>query len=203
MKAMKRAAQVLVFLFLVLILVPSTAQAKFYVGASFGESSADLGVGEIADGSVLSAITVDDSDSGQKLYAGVSFFKFVAIEAAMVDLGEFTISATSDGTGFDWVPGPVTAVAAVDGILVSAVGRIPVGKITLFAKAGYYVWEADLSFVNGGMTFPDDDDDADVAYGAGISFKIGIAFSIRAEYEIFDIAGSDVDFYSAGIAWRW
>lgn len=185
------------------LLASPDAQAKIYAGASLGQASADFGAADVADGSMLSSIRIDDSDSGEKLYAGISFFKFVALEVGLVDLGEFSVSATSDGTGGSYAAGAVDALAAVDGILVSAVGRLPLGKFTLFAKTGYYSWDADLSVTNGGATLAMSEDGTDIAYGAGISYRFGLSFSIRLEYEIFDIDGTDVDFASAGVAFRW
>ncbi len=89
----------------------ASAQTGWYFGVGGGEAEVDLSLSDIDfDGSLISG-SVDDSDTGTKFFAGFRFNENVAVEGAFVDLGEVSIDATSNGLGFFFFPGPVSAEA--------------------------------------------------------------------------------------------
>lgn len=125
-------------------------------------------------------VNFDEDDTGFKIFGGWTFFKFVGLEAGYYDMGNQE-NLLEDIE--------ITAYA------LSARGILPIGDhFEIFAKAGYMIW--DLESPNG------DEDDNDIIYGAGIAFVFGGHLSIRAEYEILDVDGADIDLYSIGAAFR-
>ena len=186
---------------ILLVLAAGQAKAgKFYVGGSVSQSSVDIGVSSIDDGSITSS-NVDNSDKGWKGFAGWKLFKYFAVEADRIDAGEVTIDAMSDGSGFDFVAGEVRATADVDGYRVSALGIVPIGKhLSVFARFGFFDWDANSSVANGGVTTTDSDGDTDAYYGAGVGWKFRGGTSFRVEYETMTLDTTDVDVVSVGFA---
>ena len=157
---------------LALVLFAPAAMAGGYVGGSIVQTKLSID----SDG-------FDEDDTGWKVYGGFNFFKFFGLEAGYFDMGEPKEKSTGNSA-------ELTAWA------LSARGILPLGShFELFAKAGYMVWDAKLS---DGFS----DDDADVIYGAGVAIILGSHVEIRAEYEILDVSGADVDLVSVGAAFR-
>jgi outer membrane protein with beta-barrel domain len=161
-----------------------TAHAGLFVGASVGDSS----VSEKDTG-----INFSGSDTGSKVYAGFTFFKFFGLEASYLDLGspKDEISSGTDAkldtTGWD----------------AYAVGILPIGKhFELFAKAGIIVWDATASY-EGAINGESKEDGNDPAYGAGLAIVFVKHFAVRAEYQRFDISDLDkVEMTSIGAEFR-
>jgi outer membrane protein with beta-barrel domain len=157
------------------------AHAGLFVGGSVGDAT-------INDED--SGFSFDANDTGYKVFAGFTLFKFFALEASYVDLGtpEDTIAGTEisvDATGWD----------------VYAVGILPLGKhFEIFGKAGIIVWDAETSVTG---SADESDDGNDPAYGAGVAFKFGEHIALRLEYERFDISDVDkVEMASVGAEFR-
>lgn len=143
--------------------VAAAADNGFYLGGSVGQANL-----EIDD---IGGVTAEDfkgDDTGFKLIAGIRPLDWLAVEAAYVNFGE---------------PEDRGLRAEGDGISAFAVGFLPLGPVDLFAKGGLIAWDSKIS-----GSF--DDDGTDLAYGAGVQFRVW-SISVRAEYEIFDV--SDLD----------
>lgn len=157
---------------LALVLCAPAAMAGGYVGGSITQTK--LSIDENG---------FNEDDTGWKVYGGFNFFKFFGLEAGYLDLGEPKDNSTGDSAD-------LTAWA------LSARGILPLGDhFELFGKVGYMAWEADLS---DGFT----EDDTDLTYGAGVAFLLGSHAEIRAEYQVLDVDGADLDLVSAGAAFR-
>lgn len=155
-----------------------------YVGASFGKTTSDA----LDDLNDIPGVSVDDSDTGYKLFAGYNFNANFAVEGFYADLGE--ISATDGVYKFS---------VDTDSLGVAILGKLPVGeKAEVFAKVGYQRWGAKLS-ENG--TKIADDDGSDVIYGIGAAYNINNV-SIRAEFERFALDNEDVNLLSLGLAYN-
>ena len=143
------------------------ADSGFYLGAGVGDAS-------IKDSGF------DESDSAYKILGGynIGFIPLVdfAVEASYVDFGKPTSTAGSvEVTGFD----------------AFGLAGLSFGPFGVFAKAGAISWDADSTF--GGTTTSDSG--SDPAYGLGARFAIG-SFSVRAEYEVFDVDNADLEMVS-------
>ena len=123
-----------------------------YAGVGIGNS--DLDRGGFGD------------DTGFKIYGGYQFNKWLAIEGAFIDVGDFTSS--KKGT------------ISIDGFQATALGMVPLGEaFRVFGKAGL--------FKNGGT---------DLTYGLGFEWgrKIGVRAEWERFQDVS--GGSDVDMIS-------
>ena len=179
----------------------ASAQTSWYFGAGAGEAESDVSLSELDDGSLISG-SVDDSDTGTKFFVGFRFSEKVAVEGALVDLGETSIDATSNGSGFLFAAGPASAEVDVDGINIALVGIWPVGeKVDVIGKLGFFAWDADASASNSAFgSVSIDDDGTDPMFGVGGQFRVGKKVGIRVEFERFaDVFDVDVDLLSVSI----
>lgn len=140
------------------------ADNGIYIGGSVGR--ADLQIDDVAG--------LDDfkgDDTGFKLIAGIRPLDWLAVEANYVNFGE-----PEDTVGASRLK------ADGDGISAFAVGFLPVGPVDVYGKLGLISWDSEIAGF--------DEDGTDLAYGVGAQFRVW-SFSVRAEYEIFDV--DDVD----------
>ena len=181
--------RMLVFVLLVIMSLASTAVAEgeFYVGGGGGQAEAnELSFTDFDDGSGISG-SLDESDSGWKVFAGYKFFEYFALELAYVDLGLVSFDATSDASGSVYAAGPVTGFVSASGPSASAIGIIPLGdRFDFLVKAGFMAWKADVSVSNSAFgTANSEEDGTELAFGLGAQFRFTDRFSVRAEWERF------------------
>lgn len=155
-----------------------TLAATLLTLASLGAVADDQG---IYLGAGVTHVEIDehelgDSDNSYKAYAGYRFNPYLAIEGAVVDLGEF------EGAG-----------ERFDGQSVQAAVHlgVPVGdRIRLFASGGVHAWDAEGDTAG-------DDNDMDLTYGAGIEFDLFRNVGLRVEQEVLKVGDVDLDQTSA------
>ena len=169
------------------------AQSQFYLGAGVGPSSFDRGIAE----GLIDSGSVDKSDTGLKFFGGFQVNRNFALEAAYVDLGEARYSGT-------FGPDPVTdGRVEVSGMNLSGVLSAPVSpQLTLFGKAGLFLWEAEARDITGGAPFFGSQDGTDLSFGIGASYAFAPNMGVRAEWEFFDSADADANLLSIGIEFR-
>lgn len=161
---------------------PGFADSGFYAGGSVGSAtvSADL----------ESTFTFDENDFAWKAFGGYKFDLPVielGIEGGYVDMGAPSASFGGQNFGLDLTGWDVFGLAGVQ-----------LGPVGVFAKAGYFKWDADVSI---GGTSVDGDDGNDLAYGVGAKFGLG-SIELRGEYEYFDVEGAnDVYLLSVGLVY--
>lgn len=149
-----------------------------YVGIGAGQSDYDIsnrdwGIGVRTD---------DDTDTAWRVFAGVRLFQFIGVELGYIDFGETT--------------GTLGASAEAQGIDLVALGAVPVfqqgpHQFDVFAKAGGYWWDADVSRV-GFDSKLDGGDDFDYTYGAGVQYHFA-NFGVRAEWQRYNDVFGEVD----------
>jgi len=156
----------------------------FYIGAGIGQASVDDSV----DGGEGGSFSFDGDDTGYKAILGYNFGI-----VPLVDLG-IELEYIDFGKPDDQVEG---SDVEIDGSALAAFGvaGVNLGPVGVFGKVGMASWDADGS-IDGAEVVSDDG--TDVAYGVGARFHIA-SFQIRAEYEIFDFDGTDVDLLSASL----
>lgn len=155
---------------------PAAAADKgIYLGASVGESGVDV-----------NSLDFSANATGYKVIAGWRFLDWLAVEGNYIDFG----------TGHDTVAGDDIKTNS-DGLSLSAVGFLPLGPVDLFARVGAISWNSHLSSSGIGKF---GDNGTDLTYGVGAQFRI-LSLSLRAEYEIFDLPGQDVDMLSIGLTY--
>lgn len=202
------------------LVVSSAAMAAgsgWYAGAGIGSANTDVKVSDYDTS--LSALgytassTIDDADTGWKLFGGYEFTKNWAVEGAYVDLGEVTSNTTVSAGPAGWTPQDFVDAAAtvhpysVDGFAISGKGTYPFGNgFTAFAKLGLFAWEADIEVRCVGCApparKPDGEDGVDFTAGAGVGYDFANNFGVRAEWERFGTDRDDVDFFSVSVLYR-
>ncbi len=142
------------------------------------ESGLYIGVG-VGDASVKDS-NFDASDSAYKVFGGynIGFIPLVdfAVEASYVDFGKPSTSAGS---------------IDVSGYNAFGLAGLSFGPFGIFAKAGMLSWDSDATFGASSTS----ESGSDPAYGLGARLAIG-SFSVRAEYEVYDLDGVDLDMVS-------
>jgi OOP family OmpA-OmpF porin len=187
-------------LFLAGLLLSAQAYSQPYLGFSFGQ--ADVDESQVIPGLLDPGGRVDGKDGAFKLFGGYQFNKNFALEAAIVDLGDVRYS----GRFTDPTLGNVAVNGGRvqnSGLNLSAVGVVPLGRsLVVFGKVGMFLWYSEATDVTGGFLFYSEDDGADLSVGLGASIALGERFSLRAEWERFEMSSTDVDLVTVGFAFR-
>jgi opacity protein-like surface antigen len=151
----------------------------FYLGAGVGQFN--LEVDDISD---ISGETFKSDDTSLKVFGGWRFNPFISAELAYIDFGgpEDTVNSTLGNANVD---------ISISGFAPYLVGTLPIGIFEVFAKVGYYLYDADVTISAFGQSLSDDTCDEDLVYGAGVGVVLFKRLDARLEYEIIDV--SDVD----------
>ena len=190
--------------------VASAIDKGGYFGIASGEAEGDASLSDFDDGSLVSG-SVDDTDTGLKLFGGFQFTDSFAIEGGLIDFGEVTFDGVSNGSvPFGFASGPVSADIETQGLYVAVIGMKSFPLISVFGKLGLLVWGADGEFVDASGSFDLDDFDLDesgesVMVGLGIEYRPKRKIAIRAEWERYQdalVAEEDIDLLSVSILFR-
>jgi opacity protein-like surface antigen len=142
-----------------------------YVGAGAGSFGVDVG-------------GFGGDDFGYKAFAGWMFNPYVGGEVEYIDGG----SAEDSGASLD-----------VSGFNASVKVVYPIDQFSLFAKAGMYFWDADVSILDAHGS----DSGEDFSWGIGAGFDFTDNFGVTLEYQGFEVEDTDTtDFVSASLVWR-
>jgi OOP family OmpA-OmpF porin len=195
----------------------------WYAGASIGQTSVDLNEAELenslnANGIAHTPISINDTDTGWKLYMGYRFLPYFALEGAYVALGEVSAETTATAVNGIQIPAQTVKakVEANDTVYLAAVGILPFGdRFAVFGKIGFYSTETDaVACVSALGCINEKERDENWMYGLGIDFYFTRQWGMRAEWERFTNVGSaknccadpsgteDVDFISVGVIYR-
>ena len=148
------------------------------------------------------SLSLDDTDVGYKGFVGYRFANPFAVELAW--------------TGLE---GPDTSVFAptVDANLLGDIGRLhplagrgpslsvlahpwECGRLSTFAKLGYWYWEADVDVdLGGGNRVRRRPTGFDFVLGAGLQYRLFDRLNLRVEYERYFLDDDGVDMVSAGL----
>ena len=183
-------------------------ESSWYVGASIGQSYADYNASDLtgdmqAYGYSITDVSVNDTDTGLKLFGGYRVNQYFAVEAAYVDLGEVTSEMTTDAADMQQFVTDLSEATQfmTESIGLSAVGTYPVNeRIHVFGKLGFHFWEANLNaFVVDGVPYDEiDKDGVDLTWGIGYQVSINEMWSARLEYERFKADDDWIGFISVG-----
>jgi OOP family OmpA-OmpF porin len=155
-----------------------------YLGAGVGQFS--LQVDDIED---VTGANFDEEDTSLKIFGGWRFNPYFAAELAYIDFGGPSDTLDLGGgisADFD---------VEISGFAPYLVGTLPIGAIELFAKVGYYFYDAEVTGTSQGVSVSDDVSDEDLVYAAGVGLVLFKHLAARLEYEIVDV--SDVEDASA------
>lgn len=123
----------------------------------------------------------DDKAVGYNLGGGYRFNKWLALDAAYWDLGEFKSDTLGNGQKLKYD----TTIWTAGGIV-----SVPLWILDVYGRAGAAMWDVDS------RNF--DDDGTDLYYGAGVALNIFGSLDIYAEYVRFD-ADEAIDSVGLGL----
>jgi hypothetical protein len=125
-------------------------------------------------------------DTAFKALAGYSFNKYLSAEAEYVD----------GGTQEDDVNGLDVAITS-DGFIAAVLGKWPVTDVfSPFIKVGYAFYDTRVKVTGGAQPFSASSSESDAVIGAGLEFKLGERFRLRAEGEKIKVSDADYRIYT-------
>ena len=183
-----------------------------YIGGSVGQSHLRANQLDFVGSTYPSPapVSVSQSATGWKVFAGLRPISLLGAELAYTDFGHPTASqGPPAGFGLAYSAGLRSKATTAFGILYAP---IPVPILDVYAKAGaarlqtrvdatgaFGCWPPLLCAV-GPVAFQRDQTDVRFAYGAGIQAKLS-AIGVRLEYERISARGGDPDLLSLGVSW--
>lgn len=180
----KRSVLLLLLLLVLLPVAASAGPLNFYVGGSLGQE-ASLNVGQ-------ENFDVNGS-SPYKIFAGLKVGRLFGVEVAYHDFGSQVCCPNIADAGFD---------LDVDGFSAAGVLGLSITRLNLFAKLGVFSWN-EAGFLDSLAGRIDvSDDGQDLMGGLGASLKLTDHFSVRAEWEYFEVSGDDIKFLSLGVEYK-
>lgn len=184
--------------------LPVVAQAGFYLGAAVGQATYedfDDAPAVIDDGSFTRA-SADDTDTGTRIFLGMELDPRFSLELGYTDLGEFTVNAVSDGSGFAYAPGRVNMTVGVDGIDLSLVSRLPVGPAgSINIRLGMFLWDGTIDLSDSFGFLHTSDDGSDVLVSFGGEYRLSDWLAVRADYTLYNIDEDNLDQISASLVY--
>lgn len=179
-----------------------------YIGLSGGQSITQADGGDISSalssaGLAPTGSTLDDTDTGWKLYLGYQFNPNFAVEGGYVDLGKFNFSSTTAGGSLSG------ELKTKNGAFIDAVGIIPLqNNFSIFGKLGLYSIKSELNGSGPGGSVSASHTTGDITYGIGAGYDFTRNLAARLEWERFNKVGdnptaeADLDLVSIGILYK-
>ncbi|NLR90818.1 MULTISPECIES: outer membrane protein [Flammeovirga] len=164
-----------------LTLINVTSAQSFRIGGGVGNTFAEHKLTDISGDD----FKVNDNALAWKVFAGVGN-KFLGIEGGYRSLGK--VKDSSSGNTYE---------SKVTGWDVAARGKLQIGPIFGFAKAGAFFAKYDNS-VSGGQTASDSDNETKFLWGVGAGVMLGM-FEVRLEWEAMDLS-SDAHLSTLGLS---
>lgn len=149
---------------------PALADSEgFFIAGGVNYAELDSSVEDDLDlGDDLEAL-FDDRAAGYNLGAGYRFNKWLAIDAAYWDIGEFKSDELDNGqkVAYD------TSMWTVGGIV-----SVPLWILDVYGRMGAAMWDVDSRYI--------ENDGTDVYYGVGAALNVFGSLDLYAEYVRFD-----------------
>jgi hypothetical protein len=150
---------------------------SWYAGGSLGRSDFSnwSSAAKLDSGSYTSRAE-DYGDTGLRVFTGVDFSRYFALELGYTDFGEATFRGQSDGSGFIWSAGPVSESVALEAFELNLIGKLPVsGDLALFGRVGTISAKSNqritaTSQCCGPESVEGNSRDTDLTYGAGLEY---------------------------------
>ncbi|HEY6643302.1 outer membrane beta-barrel protein [Povalibacter sp.] len=187
-------------------------QPHWYAGATLGQARSDISEGELtralqALGHDATASVDDARRTAWRVHAGYQWNSYLALEAGYVDLGELETrfaGAIADVPQFVADTNHLHPVSG-GGFDLAAVARYDfASRAAITARAGMFVWDADIRTDNASVqTVKRKDDGSDALFGVGVEVNLYRNLSLHIEGTRYGIDHDHIDFVGAGIAWRW
>ena len=181
------------------------ADDGFYLG--FGVGSArpnfDFSGALAASAPAGTTGTIDDSDTGWKVFAGYQFNKYFGAEFNYIDFGKYNFRGATLGI-------PFTGDVKIDGYGLAAVGTLPLdGGFSLFGKLGAFYSKESATLTAVGVSSTSDDNKWVPHIGIGARYDIDANISVHLEAERFQGMGdnnntikTDMNLFTLGLRYK-
>lgn len=182
-----------------------------YIGGNVGQTKADFNNDSInrtltGQGFKINSSTVDNRDTGYKVFGGYQFNRNIALEGGYFDLGRFSY-------GLNTTPiGSFSGNSRIRGLNLDLVGTLPLSsQFSVFGRVGAAYAQTKANFASTGAVAPNTSDtqrkDTNLKVGIGLQYAITEALSLRAELERYRINDpvrnrGHVDMASLGLVYR-
>lgn len=171
----------------------------FYIGAGIGQFDSKV---EDIEGLTDAISNFDkEDDTAWKVFAGWRFMKWLALEAAYIDLGNPRGNFDASGTSGDYT-------VELSGFAPYLVGTLPLGIFELSGRVGYYFHDLEINVDldnigpgNGDVIGSDESTEAFV-YGVGAGVTFFDHLNTKLEYELYDVDRMD-DTYALWLTGEW
>lgn len=162
------------------------AEEGIYVGVSGGQTNVKQNASHYGYSGPYD-VKLNDDDTGWKAYVGYDFFPWLGVEGGYIDFGSISRTVFDQKIDVDF-----------SGWDAFAVGRLPVGPVDIFVKAGFIALKSELDVSNSGSS---NNNDTEFAFGAGVAYNYE-NWSVRLEAESFDSSVTkDFYFVSGGVSY--
>lgn len=157
--------------------------------AATGDSGWQLGLAVLFGDYSLEGSAIDDSAVGAKLSGQYRFNRYVGVEAAWLNTGEFKTDAISDNAG-------TIAKVKLDGYQINAIGYLPWSpdNVDIYGKLGLYDVNQDLDASTGDSSRSADGFTAGIGFGMQLTERV----SLRLDGDWYDFS-DDADFWTASL----
>lgn len=142
-----------------------------------------------------------DDPVGWKLTAGYMIWRFFGIEAVAYSMGDARLKVDFGGGAI------LEQRLRIEGYGLSAVGAVPLGPVTLNARAGYAASTATRNDDFLGTSARGEKTRAEPIFGAGVGVTVWRGLFVRLDWDRARARTSlgekfQADLYSAGVGWR-
>jgi len=186
----------------------------WYLGVGLGWTDAHTSSAEVeADLLALGHSALVDLDQGRqalKAFVGYRFEGPFALEAGYTGSRGIDSRIEELGPANPTFAGDVARVHPLAGraLALSVIGIPYEGDdVLVFGRLGGWLWQADVDVdvvdagtVVGSIGF--DDDGFDLFYGAGVQYRIDHTWSLRLEWERYELGRDDTDFVTLGLLYQ-
>lgn len=187
----------------------------FYAGMGLGATgNGDWNAGNIDNSLASTGVTATSQNANTdmngniawKFYGGYEINKHFAVEGGYLALQDEYANVTTTAP----VAGTSRLSLQSETWMLAAKGAFPVTRnLSLFAKLGANFWDQKLITTNTTSFTPTQGAQSSVSdsgtglyYGVGANYDMGDYFSLRAEWERFDIDGAKVDAVTGGFLFK-
>lgn len=173
----------------------------FYFGVSGGQTKIDTGVTGLTG-----TATLDEKDTGYKIFGGMKFDSIWSAELQYVDFGKASLKGNNgdqfkyEGTQYQFTANNVEVALKAKSYGAALLAGYDVNKfIRPYAKVGLHHWKSTESATSDAGNVAIRDSGTDIFYGVGVQLSFNDRIAARIEAEQYKFDHDKVQMISAGL----
>jgi OOP family OmpA-OmpF porin len=181
-----------------------TAPGNFYMGLSAGQTNVDTGIG-----GTTGTASLDETDTGFKIFAGVKIDNIWSAELQYADFGKISLKGNSgdtftyQGEQYQFTANNAELSLKATSFGGAIVAGYDVSKVVRpFAKIGLHRWDSEASESSTAGSGSLSDSGTDIFYGVGVQFSLTNQISVRLEAEEYKFDDEKARLVSIGFAYQ-